>query len=64
MVGGVVSTHAELDEVDQIFWDNATASERLTAIWQMALDAIVIDSGQHASSGLQGPTCGTRRRAG
>ena len=64
MVGGVVASHSELEVADQAFWDQATASERLSAVWQMALDAMTMNSERDASSGFQGPAFGTRRRGG
>lgn len=62
IVGGVARSHQELDDVDQMFWTKATPSERLGAIWQLALDAMAIQPEKDASPGLQGPAFGTRSR--
>jgi hypothetical protein len=50
--------------VDLDFWQTATPSERLEAVWQLAQDAMTISSENDAAPGLQGPAFGIRRRAG
>lgn len=61
-VGGRVRGFGEAELADDQFWEQATGSERLSATWQMALDALVIAASNEITSGLQGLSFGTRQR--
>ena len=62
MVGGVAHGHDELDAADWDYWLRASASDKLTAIRQLALDAFSLHSRNDASPGSEGPAFGVRRR--
>lgn len=62
--GGVARTHEEMAEEDLRFWRNATPSQRLEAVWQMALEAWVLKGAHGPAPRLQGSPVGIRRKAG
>ncbi|MEZ4297371.1 MAG: hypothetical protein R3B70_20570 [Polyangiaceae bacterium] len=59
--GGVASSHDAMEQADIEFWRNATASDRFNAVWQMAIDAWVIEGSDAPAPRLQGSPCGVRR---
>jgi len=61
MVGGVAHGHDDLDAADRDYWRRASASDKLTAIWQLALDAFSLHSRNDAAPRSEGPAFGIRR---
>jgi hypothetical protein len=61
MVGGVAHSHDDLDAADWDYWRGVGASDKLSAIRQLALDAFGLHSRNDASPGPEGPAFGIRR---
>ena len=47
--GGVARSFDELEERGVEFWANASPSQKLTAMWQLIVDAWVIDRAEKPS---------------
>jgi hypothetical protein len=63
-IGGKAPSHEALDGTDIDFWQAATPSERLNAVWQMALESLTITGAHEPAPRLQGSPVGIRRRGG
>ncbi len=59
--GGLVSM-AETSNFDLLFWRQATDTQRLDAIWQLAIDSLVLAAHHGPRRGLQRSLAGVRRR--
>jgi hypothetical protein len=59
--GGLVSA-AEAGDADLSFWRKATDTQRLDAIWQLAVDSLVLSGHHGPRRGLQRSLAGIRRR--
>src|SRR5206468_12990910 len=60
--GGRARSMEELEEADRSFWSEASPSQRLTAVWQMADESLAMKGLNEPSSGLQGSAFSVRRR--
>ena len=61
--GSVAVDHAELATQERGYWKTASASERLDAVWGMALEAWSLKRGAEPAPRLQGSAVGIRKRA-
>jgi hypothetical protein len=59
--GGVAHSWAELEDRDIEFWQSATPSARLNAMWQLLVDAWVIKGKHGPPPGFQGSIVGVGR---
>ncbi len=62
--GGVARTFEELEEKGLEFWRNAPPGARLTAMWQLIVDASAMEGTHGAPPGFQGSIVGIGRFEG
>ena len=61
---GAVESHSVLIDRERNYWRQASASERLDAVWELALEAWSLKEGERPAPRLQGSPIGIRRRTG
>jgi hypothetical protein len=59
--GGVARSFEELESKGFAFWNAATPSQKLNAMWQLLVDAWVIEGKNGPPPGLQGSVVGIGR---
>jgi hypothetical protein len=59
--GGVARSFDELEARGIEFWNGASPSEKLTAMWQLLADAWVVEGKHGPPPGLQGSVVGVGR---
>ena len=64
LTGGRAANSEELSVIDLRFWREATPSDRLNAIWLMALESLAMKGKHESAFGLQGSSIGVRRIGG
>jgi hypothetical protein len=62
--GGVAASHAQMEEADLRFWQQASAADRLNAVWQMALEFWTLQGNDGPPPRLRGSSGGVRRGEG
>lgn len=58
--GGKLTHGSELEEEELQFWAQASGSQRLNAVWQMALESAIIKGDDRFTSRLQRSVAGLR----
>ncbi len=62
--GGRAAANADLIAEERRYWSQASASKRLDAVWEMALEAWSLKRGAEPAPRLQGSPVGVRKRTG
>ena len=60
--GAAMDSHSAMEVADRQFWQQASASERLDATWEMAMEAWRLKRGDEPAPRLQGFLFGVRLR--